>query len=330
MTPYFLFSALAALAATPVAAAEPITLNWPLDCDLGADCFIQQYVDVDPGPGALDYTCAAATYDGHKGLDIRVPSVADAARGMAVIAAAPGRVRGVRNAVVDRLLRSDADRAAIAGRECGNGVLIDHGNGWETQYCHMAQGSVLVTPGQMVQAGDVLGKVGYSGEAEFAHLHLSVRKDGQVVDPFTGATPDATCGGQQAGLWRDDLRDALAYQPTRIIGVGFSDAGVKLDALEDGTVPGFRTDGTSGALVAYVWAINLKQGDRIALQLRGPAGVLVNQTYDPVPRRKAQQMYFGGIRRPKDGWPAGTYQMQTRVLRQGEELVSRQSEVVVR
>jgi hypothetical protein len=41
-------------------------------CELGKICFVQNYVDVDPGPAALDFTCGSATYDGHKGIDIRL------------------------------------------------------------------------------------------------------------------------------------------------------------------------------------------------------------------------------------------------------------------
>ena len=33
---------------------------------------------------------------------------------------------------------------ATAGRNCGNGVTLDHGDGWQTQYCHMRRGSVAV------------------------------------------------------------------------------------------------------------------------------------------------------------------------------------------
>jgi D-3-phosphoglycerate dehydrogenase len=51
-------------------------------------------------------------------------------------------------------------RGEIAGRECGNGVVIAHEDGWETQYCHMRRGSVAVQPGERVARGQTLGLVG--------------------------------------------------------------------------------------------------------------------------------------------------------------------------
>ena len=75
----------AALAlAGPAAALE---LSAPLDCP---DCYIQSYVDRDPGPGAADYTCGALSYDGHNGTDFRTATIAEMREGVPVIAAAPG------------------------------------------------------------------------------------------------------------------------------------------------------------------------------------------------------------------------------------------------
>ena len=54
--------AFTALVATP-ALAGPLQLALPLDCTLGETCFIQNYVDNDPGAGAADFTCGTLTYD---------------------------------------------------------------------------------------------------------------------------------------------------------------------------------------------------------------------------------------------------------------------------
>ena len=76
-------------------------LALPLDCTLGESCFIQNYVDDDPGPGAADFTCGALTYDGHKGTDFALTSIAAMEAGVTVRAAAPGVVRGVRDGMPD-------------------------------------------------------------------------------------------------------------------------------------------------------------------------------------------------------------------------------------
>lgn len=56
--------------------------------------------------------------------------------GVNVIAAAPGTVAGFREGV-DDVVYSDENAADVDGIECGNGVVISHGAGWVTQYCHL-------------------------------------------------------------------------------------------------------------------------------------------------------------------------------------------------
>jgi len=118
------------LCAAP-AAAQDLTLGFPADCTPGDGCVIQNHFDHDPGPGFSDFRCGGLGYDGHDGTDIRVPTPADMAA-LDVLAAAPGRVRGVRDGMPD-IPQGSPGAPDVAGRDCGNGVVIDHGGGWETQ-----------------------------------------------------------------------------------------------------------------------------------------------------------------------------------------------------
>ena len=181
--------ALALAAAGPVSsgiagAQTPLLLlHWPLACSVGHTCFIQHYVDHDPEGAPRDPFCGPKTYHGHDGADIRLPDMAAQRSGVGVLAAADGVVTGLRDGMPDVSVR-EGGFDAIKNRECGNGLMISHGGGWTTQYCHMRQGSLRVRSGQHVRAGDVLGQVGLSGDTEFPHLHLSVRLNGGIVDPF--------------------------------------------------------------------------------------------------------------------------------------------------
>ncbi|UDL95288.1 M23 family metallopeptidase [Lichenihabitans sp. PAMC28606] len=76
-----------------------------------------------------------------------------------------------------------AGRVMTAGATGGYGTMVevDHGNGLSTRYAHLA--SVLVTPGQRVARGDVLGHVGATGRATGPHLHYETRIDGEAVNP---------------------------------------------------------------------------------------------------------------------------------------------------
>ena len=80
-------------------------------------------------------------------------------------------------------------RAALSGTvtkstytsSYGNYTMIDHGNGLTTAYAHQSQR--LVAVGDQVEAGDVIGLVGSTGNSTGPHLHLEVRVNGELQNP---------------------------------------------------------------------------------------------------------------------------------------------------
>ena len=209
-----LAGALLALSVVSGAAAqsEP-QFHLPVRCEVGRTCYVQNHVDIDPSPAARDFSCGSLTYDGHNGTDFRLPDMAAQRSGVDVLAAAPGRVLRVRANVPDQSVRLTS-REAVQGAECGNGLVIDHGAGWETQYCHMARSSIPVRPGHTVEAGQVLGRVGLSGLTEYPHLHFTVRQDGKVIDPFSFGAPAGSCG-EGGSLWAEAVADQASLQADR-------------------------------------------------------------------------------------------------------------------
>jgi murein DD-endopeptidase MepM/ murein hydrolase activator NlpD len=307
-------AAVAALVLSHRLAAAELELGLPVACELGQTCWVQQYPDVDPSPAARDYTCGSQTYDGHDGTDIRIRDITQSAD---VIAAAPGVVRAIRDGADDRLMRAEADRVATGKRECGNGAVIVHDGGWETQYCHLRKNSLAVAAGERVAVGQKLGAIGYSGLAAFPHVHLSVRKDGKAVDPFLGGKTDSgRCGGAARPLWTKQAQAALAYRRGDLIGTGFAPGAVDLPALEDGRATSVGPADEWTAVVAYVWAINLEAGDEVSVTLAGPGGLSTSNRVT-LDRAKAHYMLFTGRKRPASGWPKGHYAARAEVRNGG-------------
>lgn len=315
-------AAIGALAAGP--AAGDISLGLPVDCVPGHDCHVQHLVDRDPGPGVRDYTCGRLSYDGHKGTDFALPSLSDMTRGVAVLAAAPGVVRATRDGMRDVAMTA-ATEAAIAGRECGNGVVISHADGWESQYCHLAQGSVAVRQGDRVARGAALGRIGLSGRTQFPHLHFTLRRDGVVIDPFA-PDPAADCGaGTMPDLW-DSTPPA---PPGGLIGAGFSDHVPDYDAVKAGEAARTGMPAQADGLVLFAYAYGGLAGDRISLDIAGPGGTVMTREV-VLDRDQAQFFRAAGRRLSGPRWSAGTYAGVVRLIRDGQVMDERRVSVELR
>jgi hypothetical protein len=317
-----LIAAIAALCslAMPTIAGE-LLLQLPIDCNLGKNCHIQQYVDRDPGPGAQDFTCGALSYDGHKGTDFGLPSLKAMQQGVNVLAAASGVVTGMRDGMED-VEYTRATASQTEGRECGNGVVVNHGNGWQTQYCHLKRGSVRVRSGDRISAGDVLGQVGLSGKTQFPHVHLSVRKDGKVVDPFAPVARDS-CGASGKTLWAS----APNYAATGILNAGFATRIPSFAEVKDGPTPPSLQQ-SDPALVLWAYGYGAKPGDLLHLNIQGPNGTLINQD---IVLEKTQAQYFRAIgkKRPKTGFAAGRYTGTIKLTRDGRVVDQSQIQAII-
>ena len=307
---------LALLAAWSAIAPAAPALALPIACEMGKSCVLQNYVDHDPGPGARDYRCGRLTYNGHKGTDIRVIDLPAFRKGVPVLAAAAGRVRAIRDGMPDASVR-DAGSASVAGREAGNSVVIEHGEGWETQYAHMRNGSVTVRQGERVEAGQPLGNAGLSGNTEFPHLHFELRYRGKTVDPFVGLAARASCEPGHDPLWSAQALGALAYVPTGILGTGFS---ASLPRLTDGSVDADSMEPLSASSPSAIfWAqvYGAQKDDVEELRLIAPDGRVLAERRASIARDMAQSLAYIGLRRGP--WPAGAYRGEYALYRGSPE-----------
>lgn len=109
-------------------------------------------------PGVITRGQVGSGSEAHPGIDIAVPM------GTPIRAAGGGTV-------------------AEAGDdpEYGHFILITHPDGYQSMYGHASR--VLVLPGQVVAAGEVIGLSGSTGRSTAPHLHFEVRRGGRSIDP---------------------------------------------------------------------------------------------------------------------------------------------------
>ncbi|WP_413581532.1 M23 family metallopeptidase [Bdellovibrio sp. HCB288] len=83
------------------------------------------------------------------------------------------------------ILAAQGGTVIYAGREFkgyGKMVLIESGDGWATLYAHFDK--ILVSEGQKVRKGEVVGAMGRTGRATGVHLHFEIRKNRGPIDPL--------------------------------------------------------------------------------------------------------------------------------------------------
>lgn len=180
-------------------------------------------------------------------------------------------------------------------------MLIEHEGGWQTQYCHLKQFSITVNPGDPVAEGATLGQVGLSGNTEFPHLHISVRKDGTDIDPFD---PDGTlaCGTAAPQLWADPI----PYQPGGIIGAGIATDVPTFEMVNQG-LPGPATfPPDAPALILWAAVFGGQAGDQLSFGLIAPGGRILSET---VTLEKTQARLFRAVgkRLTAARWQEGSY-----------------------
>ena len=296
--------------ASPASAASP-QLQLPLVCTPSTDCWVPNYVDDDPSPMAKDYTGGVRTYDGHKGTDFAIPDKRIMAAGVVVTASASGKVLGVRDGMQD-IEVDKIGHQAVQNRECGNGVVIDHGDGWHTQYCHMRQGSIGVKPGDVVATGAPLGLVGMSGDAAFPHVHLQLSHDDAIVDPFVEK------------LWAPPAAALLAYHASDVYLLGVSAAAPNQDGARDGDYDDAKLTQPLDSFFLWADMFGVRPGDQLAMRIGGKFDKTA-----PIPVQTPKARQFVALRVSSGVWLKGEYRLAIDLLRGGRVVARNERAFVI-
>lgn len=92
----------------------------------------------------------------------------------------------IANRAAPDVLAADSGKVLLAGWPdsygYGNRVIVDHGNGYKTLYAHLQK--IYVLPGQGVNRGSAIGKMGSTGRSTGTHLHFEVILNGVHINPL--------------------------------------------------------------------------------------------------------------------------------------------------
>jgi hypothetical protein len=175
-----------------------------------------------------------------------------------------------------------------------------------------------------VAAGTVLGHIGLSGQTQFPHLHLSVRENGNVIDPFD---PDGliSCGAPSGDtLWSDDI----TMPPGGVISSGFAPAVPEYEDIKAGTA-GAEVIAADEPLVIWGYLFGGRAGDTLHLRIHGPEGHVMDES-TALEKTQSQLFRAVGRRAPGAGWKSGTYTGEIQMIRDGVVLDASQTLVYVR
>ncbi len=188
------------LAANPQVAAAPLLQTqrypfYPQGGKLWEDIFPNNFVDVDTTAGSRDYNGSGYTYNGHTGIDSDLCTFTEQAIGVPVFAVLDGTVTTAHDGEFD-------SRTTWVAGATANYVAISHGGGHRTLYYHLKKGSVAVTAGQKVKAGQQIGLTASSGYSTGPHLHFESQLNNVPYDPFSGSANPRDSGWADQPVFR--------------------------------------------------------------------------------------------------------------------------------
>lgn len=171
--------------------AQPL-FDWPIAPTINepGNNGVSNFVDHDASfPDSIeDYNCGARSYDtdsgyNHKGMDVfswPFPWLKMDNNEVQIVAAEAGVILGKDDGNFDRNCSFTGD---------WNAVYVEHADGSVAWYGHLKKNSLIAkTTGQSVQAGEVIGTMGSSGQSTGPHLHMEVYDSAaNLIDPSSGS-----------------------------------------------------------------------------------------------------------------------------------------------
>ena len=301
--------------------ANAIDLGIPVACDYGEDCIIFSYYDKSIEEGVhTDHTCGKLSYDGHMSTDFMLRSHTQMKDGVNVVASDSGTIIFTRDGMSDISVELIGEEA-VRGRECGNGVIIDHKRGYKTEYCHLKNGSITKEMGDYVEKGEIIGQVGLSGITSFPYLEFTVSLKGHPIDPFTGDNPitgevNVPCDSLDIyPLWDKQTEKRLEYISTSLLTMGFSEKVPHSQGAREGKFSRNIIKNDSKLMVLWVDIFGIVAGDQLKMSIVDPKGDIIKSELRPFTKNRRHNFQFIGYKHKGGELITGKYIGKIELLR---------------
>ncbi len=302
-----------------------LDLGVPVICQYGQDCFISGYFDHNPKKDEeSDYTCGKLSDDGQVSTDFQLKNMSVMKEGVNVVATDSGNVTYIRDGMSDVSVDL-VGKESVRGRECGNGVVISHKRGYETQYCHLKQKSIAVKVGDKVEKGQIIGQVGLSGVTNAPHLEYTVRVNGKALDPFTGDDPTngnvyVICNSLDIyPLWDKRTEKKLKYIATLLLGSGFTELVPNAMGALEGKFSKEKIKDDAKVLAFWVDIFGVAKDDDLKLSITAPDGSILSEETRKVSADKKELFQFLGKKTSDIGLSTGEYLGKVELIRKIED-----------
>ncbi len=230
----------------------------PVQGIYGQDFIIANYVDWDIGGSFFDHKCGTKTYDGHQGTDFVVSGFPQMDEGVDIVSVDSGMVVFVHDGEFDRNTDGNPDLGL------GNYVAIKHHDKYFSYYGHQKKYSIIVSVGDTVVPGQVIGQVGSSGNSTDPHLHFELWYDSlYLVDPFAGF-----CGNNYS-FWIDSLPYDTSFN---VWDSGLCDYVPPIDSLRERPLPRINFNNQDSVITFWNLQYGIKTGDSTRIEWLTPNG----------------------------------------------------------
>ncbi len=244
-------------------------LLFPLDCQLGTNCWLSSLPRHYFKDRQLDFRCGPLTKNNNLGTEFIIKDMQQMMEGVDVIAPISGQVTAKQDGHEDTL--------SLGSDSCGNMITIANEHLIVT-FCHLKNTSVRLSKGDKVNAGEVVGQVGSSGYVDhpklFMKLEMIADDDGKVrdLDPFYGRQLD--CGLPPESLWdKGDFMDFNARAGI-VFNYGFAFDNITAHIITNGehkkNIPA-----NPGTFIAFVEMLSVNKGDIVNISITDSSGSVI-------------------------------------------------------